>query len=161
MGSFPLCEWSEVKWKWKSLSCVWLFATHGFVEFSRPEYRSGQPFPSPGDLPNPGIEPGSPALQMDSLPTELSGKPLVWMGKIQRMAKTELIFPKVSTDSQLPATSPFSLSPRSESLESELLSSPPRPTCKPANPLNVASNMPLTVTTSPFLIDLLVWRMII
>ena len=39
--------------------------------FSRQEYRSGLPFPSPGDLPNPGIEPKSPALQADSLPTEL------------------------------------------------------------------------------------------
>ena len=38
---------------------------------SRQEYRSGLPFPSPGDLPHPGIEPGSPALQADSLPTEL------------------------------------------------------------------------------------------
>ena len=42
--------------------------------FSRQEYRSGLPFPSPGDLPDPGIEPGSPALQADSLPTELQGK---------------------------------------------------------------------------------------
>ena len=38
------------------------------VEFSRQEYWSGLPFPSPGPLPNPGIEPGSPALQVDSLP---------------------------------------------------------------------------------------------
>ena len=45
------------------------------MEFSRQEYWSGLTFPSPGDLPNPGIEPGSPALQADSLPTELSGKP--------------------------------------------------------------------------------------
>ena len=45
------------------------------MEFSRPEYWSGWPIPSPGDLPNPGIELGSPALQADSLPTELSGKP--------------------------------------------------------------------------------------
>ena len=45
------------------------------MEFSRSEYWSGWPFPSPRDLPNPGIEPGSPALQADSLPTELSGKP--------------------------------------------------------------------------------------
>ena len=44
------------------------------MEFSRPEYWSGLPFPSPGDLPNPGIEPGSPALQADSLPTEPPGK---------------------------------------------------------------------------------------
>ena len=47
------------------------------MEFSRPEYLSGQPFPSPGDLPNPGIKPGSPTLQADSLPAELSGKPKV------------------------------------------------------------------------------------
>ena len=39
--------------------------------FSRQEYWSGLPFPSPGDLPDPGIEPESPALQADSLPTEL------------------------------------------------------------------------------------------
>ena len=39
--------------------------------FSRQEYWSGLPFPSPGDLPDPGVEPESPALQADSLPTEL------------------------------------------------------------------------------------------
>ena len=39
--------------------------------FSRQEYCSGLPFSSPGDLPNPGIEPKSSALQADSLPTEL------------------------------------------------------------------------------------------
>ena len=43
--------------------------------FSRQEYWSGLPFPSPGNLPNPGIKPGSPALQADSLPTELQWKP--------------------------------------------------------------------------------------
>ena len=42
--------------------------------FSRQEYRSGLPFPSPGHLPNAGIKPRSPALQADSLPTELGGK---------------------------------------------------------------------------------------
>ena len=50
------------------------------VEFPRQEYWSGLPFPSPEDLPNPGIEPMSPmslALQVDSLPTEPSGKPTV------------------------------------------------------------------------------------
>ena len=45
------------------------------MEFSRPEYWSGEPFPSQGDLPNPGIEPRSPALQADSLPSEPQGKP--------------------------------------------------------------------------------------
>ena len=43
--------------------------------FSRQGYWSVLPFPSPGDLPNPGIEPRSPALQADSLPTELQWKP--------------------------------------------------------------------------------------
>ena len=44
--------------------------------FSRQEYWGGLPFPSPEDLPNPGIEPGSPALQADALPSEPPGKPL-------------------------------------------------------------------------------------
>ena len=54
------------------------------MEFSRPEYWNGEPFPSPGDLPNSGIEPGSPAFPADSLPTALSGKP-------QRQGKDQAI----------------------------------------------------------------------
>ena len=65
--------------KVKLLSHVQLFATPWTVTyqdlsslgFSRQEYWSGLPFPSPGDLPDPRIEPGSPALQADSSPTEL------------------------------------------------------------------------------------------
>ena len=45
------------------------------LEFSRQEYWSGLPFPSPGDLPDPGIETGSPVLQADSLSSELPEKP--------------------------------------------------------------------------------------
>ena len=44
-------------------------------EFSMPEYWSGFQFPSPGDFPNPVIEPRSPAVQADSLPAELQGNP--------------------------------------------------------------------------------------
>ena len=57
----------------------WIAAHQGPVSmrFSRQRYWSGLPFPSPEDLPNPGIEPGSPALQADSLLIELQGKPLV------------------------------------------------------------------------------------
>ena len=47
---------------------------HGHGIF-RPEYWSAQPFPSPGDLPNPGIKPKSPTLQVDSLPDEPQEKP--------------------------------------------------------------------------------------
>ena len=53
--------------------------------FSRQEYWSGLPFPSPGDLPDPGIEPGSPTLEADSLTSELPGKPcitLVYMNSL-------------------------------------------------------------------------------
>ena len=46
-----------------------------FLGFSRKEYWNGFPLPSPGDFPDPGIKLGSPALQADSLPTELRGKP--------------------------------------------------------------------------------------
>ena len=45
------------------------------VGFSRQEYWSGLPFPSPGDLPDPGIEPRSPTLQVDALTSEPPGKP--------------------------------------------------------------------------------------
>ena len=70
--------------KVKSLSCVQLFVTPWTIaykgppsmEFSRQEYWSGLPFPSPGDLPNPGIEPRSPALQAVALPSEQPGKPI-------------------------------------------------------------------------------------
>ena len=61
--------------KRKLLSHVQLFATVQSMEFSRPEHCSGQPFPSPRDLPKPGIEPRFPALQADSLPAEPPGKP--------------------------------------------------------------------------------------
>ena len=71
----------------KLLSHVRLFATPWTVvyqaplsmEFSRQEYWSGLPFPSPGDLPNLGIKPGSPTLQADALPSEPPGKPIVWI----------------------------------------------------------------------------------
>ena len=46
------------------------------MEFSRQEYWSGLPFPSPGDLPDPGIEPGSPSLRVDALASEPPGKPI-------------------------------------------------------------------------------------
>ena len=66
----------------KSLSRVLLFATPWTVAyqaspsmgFSRQGYWSGLPFPSPGDLPDPGIEPRSSALQADALPSEPPGK---------------------------------------------------------------------------------------
>ena len=59
----------------------WTVAYQGplSMEFSRQEYWSGLPFPSPGDLPDPGIESRSPTLQADTLPSEPPGK-LKWAG---------------------------------------------------------------------------------
>ena len=69
--------------KVQSFSRVWLFVSPWTVAhqappsmgFSRQEYWSGLPFPSPGDLPNPGIEPRSPALLADALASEPPGEP--------------------------------------------------------------------------------------
>ena len=71
-------KWSEVKWSEADQSCPTLCDPIAYkaplsIEFSWQEYWSGLPFPSPGDLPEPGIEPGSPALQADALPSEPPG----------------------------------------------------------------------------------------
>ena len=85
-------------WNWKvkvkSLRRVWLFETPSWtvayqaplsMVFSRWEYCNVLLFPSPGDLPNPGIEPRSPTLQADALTSEPPGKTrepwMVWKGK--------------------------------------------------------------------------------
>ena len=76
-----ICDSSDPQ-KVKLLSRVWLFATSWTVayqappstRFPRQEYWSGLLFPSPGYLPNPGIEPGSPALEADALTSEPPGK---------------------------------------------------------------------------------------
>ena len=88
-SSQVLCNWAlevsfDVKVKVKSLSRIQLFATLWTVAYQAPlsmrfstqEYCSGLPFPSPGDLPGPGIEPGSPTLEADALPSAPPGKPI-------------------------------------------------------------------------------------
>ena len=68
------------------------------MELSRQVYWSGQFFPSPGDLPNPGIEPGSPPLRPDSLLSEPAGKP--------RTSAKDLLVPLVEKESvsEVPST---------------------------------------------------------
>ena len=58
------------------------------MEFSREEYCSGLPFPSPGDLPDPGIKSRSPALQADSLPSEPPGKPSITLERVAQLCLT-------------------------------------------------------------------------
>ena len=77
--------------KVKSLSHVRLFETPWTVayqspqsmEFSRQEYWSGLPFPSPGDLPDPGLKPESPTLQADALPSEPPEKAFFFKGLLK------------------------------------------------------------------------------
>ena len=79
----------------KSLSRVQLFVTPWTVAyqasssmgFSRQEYWSGLPFPSPGDLPNPGIEPRSSAFQADALTSEPPGKPIEMQMPSSKLAR--------------------------------------------------------------------------
>ena len=82
--------WSYDKPKGKSLGRVWLFATSWTIAhqappsmgLSRQEYWSGLPFPSPGALPDPGIEPRSPTLQADTLTSEPPGNPMTNLNSI-------------------------------------------------------------------------------
>ena len=83
INTYKLNYWDVGYMYVKSLNWVWLFVTPWTVAhqvpwsmgFSRHEYWSGLPFPSPGDLPDSGIKPRSPALHADTLPPELQGKP--------------------------------------------------------------------------------------
>ena len=64
------------------------------MEFSRQEYRGGLPSPSPGNIPDPGIEPWSPALQEDSSPPEPPGKPgNEWLGTLQKQRHVGMCLP--------------------------------------------------------------------
>ena len=86
----PLVPSSISLWQWKSLSRVQLFATLWTIArqpplsmgFSRQEYWSGLPFPSPGDLPDPGIELGFSALQAEPLPSEPPGNSISVSGTL-------------------------------------------------------------------------------
>ena len=110
----------------KSLSCVRLFAAPWTVahqappsmEFSRQEYWSGLPFPSPGDLPDPGIEPGSPAMQADAQmlyhlsPTALVAQtvkrlPTVQETRVQSLGQKDLLEKGMATHSSILAPPPF------------------------------------------------------
>ena len=74
----PKLSESEVAQSCPTLCNPWTVAHQALpsMGFSRQEYWSGLPFPSPGDLPNPGIEPRSPTLQADMLTSAPPGKPL-------------------------------------------------------------------------------------
>ena len=80
--AFPFSRGSSPPRDWIQVSCIagGFFASWATREAK--EYWSGYLIPSPVDLPNSGIKLGSPALQLDSFPTELSGKPYICMASI-------------------------------------------------------------------------------
>ena len=80
-SSSPTQSWAVTRIVLVAQSCLTLCdpvdcSPPVFSAFFREEYWSGLPFPSPGDIPEPGIQPRSPALQADSLPSEPPGKPM-------------------------------------------------------------------------------------
>ena len=109
----------ERKKKVKSLSRVRLFVTvtpwttvrqaPSSMRFSRQEYWSGLPFPSPVEHPNPGIEPGSPTLQADSLPSEPPGNP-IWEDNMSSNLKKPFKQGLVPGQRSLPENYCFSVS---------------------------------------------------
>ena len=76
------------------------------MEFSRKEYWSGLPCPSPGDLPDPRIEPGSPALQVDSLLSKLPGKSFSVSDQISRSVMSDSLRPRESQHARPSCPSP-------------------------------------------------------
>ena len=103
--------------KVKSLSCVQLFATAWTVAyqappsigFSRQECWSGLPFPSPGDLPDPGIKPGSPALQADALTSEHQGSGCAsYFSSVQSLSRVRLFATPWTVAYQAPPSMGFS-----------------------------------------------------
>ena len=132
---FPVCL--------KSLSRVRLFATPWtvayqvppFMGFSRQEYWSGLPFPSPGDLPNPGIELRSPTLQVNSLPSEPPGKYNFRKKKsVKSLSRVQLFVTLWTSVFQPPLSMEF---PRQEYWSGLLFPSPgdlPNPGIEPGSP---------------------------
>ena len=100
----------------KSFSRVRLFVTPWTVAyqappsmgFSRQEYWGGLPFPSPGDLPDPGIEPRSPTLQADSLLSEPPGKPLIFTSEVKSLSPVRLFVTPWTVAYQAPPSMGFS-----------------------------------------------------
>ena len=113
--------------------------------FSRQEYWSGLPFPSLGDLLNPGIKPGSPALQADALPSEPSEKPNDLFSSVQLLSRVQLFATPWTGAHQAPPSVEFSrqeywsgvpfpspgdlpnpgIEPRSPALQADALTSEP------------------------------------
>ena len=130
------------------------------MEFSKPEYWSGQPFPSPGDLPNPGIEPTSPTLQADSLPAEPQGKPKTHIGYAMLLLLLLSHFSRVqlcATPQMAAHEAPLSLGFSRQEHWSGLPCPPPgdlpNPRIEPTSPTLQADSLPSEHQGSPKILE--------
>ena len=92
--AFPFSRGSSQPKDWTQVSLIADGFFTSWATGEAQEYWSGYPIPSPADLPDPGIEPGSPALQADSLPTEQWGKPKV----LDNTKKTDKVVKRIRHD---------------------------------------------------------------
>ena len=98
--AFPFSRGSSQPRDQTQVSCIAGGFFTSWAKREAQEYWSGYPIPSPENLPNPGIKPGFPALQVDSLPTEISGKPnpkgnqsWIFIGRTDAEAETPILWP--------------------------------------------------------------------
>ena len=134
------------------------YQTLAFMGFSRKEYWSGLSFPSPGDLPDRGIEPGCPAFQADALTSEPPGKPIYMYIYICVQFSSVQFSLSVMSDSATPLTVAYHASPsvgfsRQEYWSGLSFPSPgdlPNPGVKPVSPTLYAVSLPLSHLGSPY-----------
>ena len=106
------------------------------MEFSRQAYWSGLPFPSPGDLPDPGTETRSPTLQADTLPSEPPGKP------VQSLSRVQLFIAPWTIAYQAPLSMRFSRQEYWSGLPLPSLADLPNPGIEPRSPTLQADTLP-------------------
>ena len=142
---------SEVTQSCLTLQPPWTVACQAppSIGFSRWEYWNGLPFPSPEDLPNPGIEPGSPSLQADSLPSEPPG--MSHRG-IQRSSYSLQPSESEWLAKDNPETNPITIKPKTASHVAELFSWVPLPCCSPPGCPFPIKSLALSAHVSPWTI---------
>ena len=120
--------------------------------FSKQEYWSGLPRPPPGDLPNPGIEPMSPALQADSLLTELQGKPiliLLLLLLLSHFSRVRIFVTLWTVAHQAPQSMGFSRQGYWSGLPRPPPGDLPNPGIKPRSPTLQAGSLPSETQGKP------------
>ena len=119
------------------------------MKFSRQEYWSGLPFPSPRDLTNPGIKPGSPASQTDTLPSSHQGHPKISISSVQSLSRVRLLVTPWTVALQAPLSVGFSGQEYWSGLPFPPPEDLPGPGIKPGSPASQADSSPSEPQGSP------------